>query len=111
MNITSIRLPVSSSRAEPEAVLPIEATNWQKHKGGCDKRIIHDGTSLRNRHCEERSDVAISYSKGSYTIEIATLPPIARDDGGLMSQPHKGFCPMVSCCKEIRHMTCVSYGE
>jgi hypothetical protein len=35
--------------------------------------------------------VAISCSANNYAIEIATLPPVARDDAGLMAQPHKGF--------------------
>jgi len=49
--------------------------------------MILDRISYRNRNCEERSDVAISYSASSYTIEIATLPSVARDDAGLMAQP------------------------
>jgi len=58
------------------------------------KSMILDRISSRNRHCEESAwadDVAISYSASSYTIEIATLPPVARDDVGLMSQLSCGF--------------------
>ena len=53
--------------------------------------MILDRISSRNRHCEERSDVAISCSANSYTIEIATLPSVARDDAGFMAQPPLGF--------------------
>ncbi len=39
-----------------------------------------DHTNSKHRHCEERSDVAISCYGSSFTIEIATLPSVARDD-------------------------------
>ena len=34
---------------------------------------------MKRDHCEERSDEAISYYKND---EIATLPPVARNDNG-----------------------------
>jgi len=43
--------------------------------------MVFDGTRFRKRHCEERSDVAISCGGDSYTIEIAKLPSVAREDG------------------------------
>gem|GEM_PF-2530158 len=52
--------------------------------------MVLDRRSLQSHHCEERSDVAISCSGDRYTIEIATLPSVARDDGGFMSEPRKG---------------------
>jgi len=42
--------------------------------------------------------VAISCCQYGCTIEIATLPPVARDDGGLMAQPPltPAYCRQVS---------------
>ena len=45
-----------------------------------------DHTNSKHRHCEERSDVAISYYGSGCTIEIATLLSVAPDDGSLLGQ-------------------------
>jgi hypothetical protein len=41
-------------------------------------------TIARNPPCSY--DVAIPCSRDSYTIEIATIPSVARDDNGLVGQ-------------------------
>jgi hypothetical protein len=54
---------------------------------GCVVNMNPNRKNFGNRLCEERSDAAISCCANNYTIEIATLPPVVRDDAGFMTQP------------------------